>query len=80
VDADHQRMMQIMEELLSNAAKFSHSGGHIEVSLERHDGSLHAAIKDQGNGIDEKYCDTLSINSHKPIPRINAATAALGWV
>ncbi|MFT5136096.1 MAG: signal transduction histidine kinase [Arenicella sp.] len=59
VDADPQRMMQIMQELLSNEANFSHSARHIEVSLEHYCGSLHVAVKDHGNGIAEISRDTL---------------------
>ncbi|MFT4630572.1 MAG: signal transduction histidine kinase [Arenicella sp.] len=53
VDADPDRMMQIMENLLSNATKFSPSDGHVSVSLERHEGKLRIAVKDHGSGIEE---------------------------
>jgi PAS domain S-box-containing protein len=51
VNGDHDRLMQVMGNLLSNAAKFSKSGGQVEISLVRHNGSLRVAVKDYGCGI-----------------------------
>jgi signal transduction histidine kinase len=59
VDADGDRLMQVMGNLLSNAAKFSPYGGQIEVSLARHEGSLRIAVEDHGCGIVEESRETI---------------------
>lgn len=49
VDAD--RFMQIMANLLSNAAKFSPSGTRVEVSAATHGDTLRLFVQDHGSGI-----------------------------
>ncbi|MDH3639891.1 MAG: ATP-binding protein, partial [Gammaproteobacteria bacterium] len=51
VYADPDRLAQVMDNLLSNAAKFSPPGGTVEISVSRHNGSLRVAVSDQGPGI-----------------------------
>ena len=51
VEADHFRILQIMANLLSNAAKFSEKGTEVEISLEQSDGSAVVYVKDHGRGI-----------------------------
>ena len=53
VDSD--RFIQVMNNLLSNAAKFSPSGSRIEVSLERRGYKLRISVKDKGPGIPEAF-------------------------
>jgi signal transduction histidine kinase len=59
VNGDHHRLIQVMANLLSNAAKFSLRGGQVEVTLARHDGSLRVSVKDYGCGIPESARATL---------------------
>ncbi|HSY85373.1 MAG TPA: PAS-domain containing protein [Verrucomicrobiae bacterium] len=49
VDGD--RLMQVMANLLSNAAKFSTPGANIDVTLARHEGGLRITVQDSGAGI-----------------------------
>jgi len=51
VRVDHQRLLQVLSNLLSNAAKFSPSGAQVEVSVERREGMLRVAVTDHGPGI-----------------------------
>lgn len=51
VDGNIYRLMQVMDNLLSNAAKFSNFGQTIEVSLEQHHSSVRISVKDDGVGI-----------------------------
>jgi signal transduction histidine kinase len=51
--------MQVMENLLSNAAKFSLRGGQVEVCLERNNGSLRLSVNDYGCGIPESARETI---------------------
>ena len=53
VDGD--RLMQVMANLLSNAAKFSTPGADINVTLDRHEGGLRIAVQDSGPGIPVEF-------------------------
>ena len=55
VHADRDRLSQVMENLLSNAAKFSPSGSSVRVTLERLDSRLCVSVVDQGPGIAPEY-------------------------
>ncbi len=51
VMADSRRLMQVMANLMSNAAKFSKSGGEVEVRLFREQDDLCISVTDKGCGI-----------------------------
>jgi len=51
VRADPKLILQILLNLVSNAVKFSHDGGHVEVSLNISDRSVLIGVKDEGIGI-----------------------------
>jgi PAS domain S-box-containing protein len=51
VDGDHTRLVQVVANLLANAAKYTPEGGRIEVELEAADGQAYLAVRDNGNGI-----------------------------
>ena len=53
VEADPMRLTQVFSNLLNNAAKFTESGGDIQISAEGHDGRAVIRIKDSGMGITE---------------------------
>lgn len=54
--ADKNRMMQVMANLLSNAAKFSPKGDTVEVSIARHYGdSVRISVTDHGPGIADEF-------------------------
>lgn len=52
VYADPERLRQVVDRLLSNALKFTDSGGHIEVKLRARDVSVELSVSDTGRGID----------------------------
>jgi signal transduction histidine kinase len=52
---DRKRLMQVMTNLLSNAAKFSPEGASVEVSTRRVDGVVRVEINDRGPGIPEDF-------------------------
>ena len=57
IKADKARMMQVMANLLSNAAKFSFKDKEVEVALTRHNDRLLISITDYGMGIPEEFKD-----------------------
>lgn len=52
---DPDRLMQVMTNLLSNAAKFSHEGSEVIVSLERLPEFIRILVQDKGVGIPEEF-------------------------
>lgn len=55
ITADRDRLHQVMANLLSNAAKFSPTSSHVEVSVETIDGSACVAVRDHGAGIPQSF-------------------------
>ena len=51
VNADSDRLIQVMENLLSNAAKYSQDGATVLVRLSRRGARLRVAVTDWGSGI-----------------------------
>lgn len=51
VVGDRKRLVQVMTNLLSNAAKYTLEGGRIEVQLTTQDGALAVEIRDDGIGM-----------------------------
>ena len=54
IRADAARFIQVMANLLSNAAKFSKPGGHVEIAVTAGSDSLRVAVVDHGIGIPER--------------------------
>jgi signal transduction histidine kinase len=55
VHADRKRLIQVMTNLLSNAAKFSPEGGVVEISLEEIGAQLRVGVHDRGPGIPDAF-------------------------
>ena len=55
VIADHKRLLQVMTNLLSNAAKFSPEGQVVEITTEERADCLRVAVHDRGPGIPESF-------------------------
>ncbi|HLS85484.1 MAG TPA: PAS domain-containing sensor histidine kinase [Burkholderiales bacterium] len=55
VRADRKRLLQVMTNLLSNAAKFSPENGVVEVSLQARGSALRVGVHDRGPGIPESF-------------------------
>ncbi|GAB3452581.1 PAS domain S-box protein [Massilia terrae] len=51
MEADATRLVQVLSNLLNNAAKYTPSGGHVSVEARREDGQAVVAVTDTGVGI-----------------------------
>ena len=56
---DHPRLVQLVDNLLGNAIKFTASGGHVTVRVGAHAGTAFVEVEDSGIGIAEKDLDRL---------------------
>ncbi len=55
VNGDHFRILQVMNNLLSNAAKFSHAGSDVVVGIAQDGGDVLVSVADTGDGIPEAF-------------------------
>ena len=55
VNADRKRVLQVMTNLLSNAAKFSQEGTAVEVAMDNSGDSVRVEVHDTGPGIPESF-------------------------
>ncbi len=55
VNADRKRLLQVMTNLISNAAKFSPAGGSVEIGMEEKSGRVKVSVGDRGAGIPESF-------------------------
>jgi PAS domain S-box-containing protein len=55
VSADPDRLMQVIANLVSNAAKFSSPGSTVHIRASAHDGRVRVEVEDHGTGIPEEF-------------------------
>jgi len=59
VDADRERVHQVLFNLIDNAVRFTPSGGAVTVTAERHNGSVEVQVADTGVGIPPEHLPRL---------------------
>lgn len=59
ITGDHDRLIQVLTNLLSNASKFTPPGGSVHVSLEQLGDYARLTIRDEGPGISEAFQERL---------------------
>jgi signal transduction histidine kinase len=55
VVADHKRLLQVMTNLLSNAAKFSPEGDAVKIVMTQNGANVRIAVQDRGPGIPDAF-------------------------
>ena len=55
INGDRRKIQIVLEHLLSNAIKFTPSGGEIETEVKEEDGKISLTVKDNGNGINSEF-------------------------
>lgn len=68
VEADRERIEQVLASLLDNAIRFSPKGGHIEVRVRAREGNAVVSVKDHGVGIPKERQPHVFEPFYEPIP------------
>jgi signal transduction histidine kinase len=55
VHADKKRLVQIVTNLLTNAAKYTPEGGHLQLEMTVHEGEVVIAVEDNGVGMSPEF-------------------------
>lgn len=59
VNVDNDRLVQVISNLLSNAAKFSPNGGRVEIAVTHEPGFIRVGVSDHGPGIPDDFHDKI---------------------
>jgi len=78
LEADPVRLTQILANLLTNAAKYTDSGGQIQLRAWREGGTVALAVKDNGIGIAPEMKDRLFHLFAQATPALHRAEGGLG--
>jgi CheY-like chemotaxis protein len=55
IEGDAERLQQVLINLLTNATKFTHEGGHIQLTLRRVGSYVAVSVEDDGQGINPQF-------------------------
>jgi len=78
VDGDPTRLVQVVGNLLSNAAKYTQDGGHIRVTLTSDEGTAEIRVKDDGVGLAPEILPKLFELFSQFEPTLNRSQGGLG--
>ena len=59
VNGDHDRLMQVLANLMSNAVKFSPKDAEVDVTLTQQDGNFRISVTDHGPGVPTEFRDKI---------------------
>jgi PAS domain S-box-containing protein len=78
VDGDRTRLAQVLDNLISNAIKFTPAGGRVDVRIFRSDGSAVVEVSDTGPGIPENDRPHLFERFYRTNGAVRAAVQGTG--
>lgn len=78
VHGDHVRLVQIITNLLDNAAKYTPAQGTIEISTKREDGFALVSVRDSGVGIAAQMIPKVFELFERVEPELGVASAGIG--
>jgi PAS domain S-box-containing protein len=55
VSADHELLLQVLNNLISNAIKFTPTGGEVSIAVTKRGNFVRVSVADQGRGIPEEF-------------------------
>lgn len=76
--ADQIAIHEVVNNLLSNAIKYTEPNGHVEVSLQEHDGKYEVSIKDTGIGIPRQALPNLFTKFYRVHGGLNSGSTGTG--
>lgn len=65
IDADHELIRQLLQNLMSNAAKFTPNGGKVTITLEEEAAAARIIVQDTGSGIPEEQLEKIFERFHQ---------------
>ena len=78
IKVDRNYLTQVLENLISNALKFSPSKRHICVQVVEDDDNIRLSVRDEGPGIPKDECQNLFKKYHKLSPRPTGGEQSIG--
>jgi two-component system OmpR family sensor kinase len=78
VEADPERLEQVVRNLLDNAIRYSLPGGTVAVEVANHDGQIELAVRDEGPGIDPPELEHVFERFYRGEPSHSAARQGSG--
>ena len=78
IRADRPYLLQVMENLISNALKFSSPHSNVHVQISEGEGVIRFSVKDQGPGIPQSEMKDLFKKYHKLSPKPTGGEQSIG--
>jgi PAS domain S-box-containing protein len=78
VDGDATRLAQVVSNLLTNSAKYTHRGGHIRLTVRRDDEAVAVTVTDDGIGIPPAMLDKVFVMFTQVDRTLEKTTGGLG--
>jgi PAS domain S-box-containing protein len=78
VEADLTRLAQVFTNLINNSVKYTESGGHIQLAVERQGSEVLVSVRDNGIGIDAEHLSHLFEMFSQGTPALERSGGGLG--
>ena len=81
VNADRDRILQVLQNLLGNALQFTPSGGKVVIDIIRSDNGVEVSVIDNGSGIEARHLDHIFERFYRVDPsrsRANGGGSGIG--